>query len=83
MTVCGALMRDLKWNKDKSKALRKDRLQKNRDKRKNKSCNQSMKTTVSNVELLHHKQHPRGFLSTKELKQLLQGGETPGEVNKS
>lgn len=81
MAVCGALMRDLKWTKEKSKALRKDRLQKNRNKRKNKTYNQSLETAVSGMGMLHHKQQPHGFRTTKELKQLLQRGENPGEEN--
>jgi hypothetical protein len=81
MAVCGALMRDLKWTKEKSKALRKDRMQKNRDKRKNKTYNQSLKTAVSSLGVLHHKQQPHGFPNTKEVKQLLQRGENSGEEN--
>lgn len=82
MAVCGTLMRDLKWTKEKSKALRKDRIQKSRDKRKNKAYNYSLKTAVSSMGVLHHKQPPHGFPSTKELKQLLQRGENAGEENK-
>jgi hypothetical protein len=79
MAVCGALMRDLEWTKEKSKALRKDRMQKNRDKRKNKAYNQSLKTAVSNVSSLSHKEQAQGFPNVAELKWLLQMGETPGK----
>ena len=73
MAVCGALMRDLEWTKAKSKALRKDRKQKNRDKRKNKMYMQS----VSQVGPVDHQQE---MPSVEELKLLLQRGETPGSV---
>jgi MFS family permease len=79
MAVCGALMRDLEWTKEKSKARRKDRMQKNRDKRKNKAYNQSQKTAVSSVGLFSHKEQARGFPNAAELKWLLQMGETPGK----
>jgi len=81
MAVCGALMRDLEWTKEKSKALRKDRKQKNRNKRKNKAYNQSLKTAVSNVGPFSHKEQPQGFPNVAELKWLLQTGETPGKEN--
>jgi MFS family permease len=73
MAVCGALMRDLKWTKEKSKALRKDRMQKYRDKRKNKA------QSVCSVGSFSQNERPRGFTGTKELKQLLQRGDIPGE----
>jgi hypothetical protein len=79
MAVCGALMRDLEWTKEKSKALRKDRKRKNRDKRKNKAYNQSLKTAVSSVGSFSHKEQAQGFLNVAELKWLLQMGETPGK----
>jgi len=79
MAVCGALMRDLEWTKEKSKALRKDRKQKNRDKRKNKAYNQSLKTAVSSVGSFSHKEQAQGFPNVAELKWLLQMGETPGK----
>ena len=79
MAVCGALMRDLEWTKQKSKALRKDRKQKNRDKRKSKACNQSLKTAVSSAGSFSHKEQAQGFPNAAELKWLLQMGEMPGK----
>jgi len=79
IAVCGALMRDLEWTKEKSKALRKDRKQKNRDKRKNKAYNQSLKTAVSSTGSFSHKEQAQGFPNVAELKWLLQMGEIPGK----
>jgi MFS family permease len=79
MAVCGALMRDLEWTKQKSKALRKDRKQKNRDKRKNKAHHQCLKTAVSSVGAFSHKQQAQGCPNVAELRWLLQMGETPGK----
>lgn len=78
MAVCGALMRDLEWTKEKSKALRRDRLQKNRDKRKNRAHNQSLKTAVSSPASSTQKDQPQRFHDAAEFKRLLQMGEVPG-----
>jgi MFS family permease len=79
MAVCGALMRDLEWTKKKSKALRRDRLQKNRDKRKNRAHNQSLKTAVSSATSSTQKDQPQRFPTAAEFKRLHQKGEVPGK----
>lgn len=76
MAVCGALMRDLKWTKKKTKDLRRDRLQKNRDKRKNRACKQSLKTAVSSAT----PNQPQRCPDTAEFKRLLPIGEASGKV---
>jgi MFS family permease len=76
MAVCGALMRDLEWTKQKSKALRRDRLQKNRDKRKGRAYNQSLKTAVSSSASLTQ---PQRLPDAAEFKRLLQMGEALGK----
>jgi hypothetical protein len=72
MAVCGALMRDLEWTKEKTRALRRDRLQKNRDKRTNRACKQSLKTAAPD--------QPQRCPDTAEFNRLLPTADTAGKV---
>jgi hypothetical protein len=80
MAVCGALMRDLEWTKEKTKALRRDRLQRNRDKRKSRAYKHSLKTSVVSTASSIQTEERRRYPDAVESRRLLQTRDAAGKV---